>query len=116
MPPPANLQQAANQAYDNMYVQWNTGQLKSRLTSFASQCSPFFKEGNPNDRTVGNWLIPIQALAANMSAGVTPLSLFNDAVQYIYRMCWQADAMQTAGLISATQANAVLVNYITYFV
>ena len=115
MPPPANLQEAANQAYDNMFVFWNLGQLKARLAGFATLCSSSFKEGSPNDRTVGNWLIPIQALAASMPAGVTPLSQFNDAVQYVYRMCWQADAMQTAGLISATQANLVLLSYLTNF-
>jgi hypothetical protein len=115
MPAAVTLQAAANDAYDFMFVWWQAGQLKARMTGFAAQMSPSFADDVPNDRTVGDWLIPIAALANTMGAAVQPLTQFNASVQYIYRICWQADAMRTANLISAAQATAVLNQFNIWF-
>jgi hypothetical protein len=115
MPPSLSLQAAANAAYDDMFVWWQSTQLKARLTGFGVQAALIFSDDNPNDRTVGDWFVPIQALATIMGAAVQPLTQFNAAVQYVYRICWQGDAMQTAGLITPAQAAALLVQFNTWF-
>jgi hypothetical protein len=115
MPAAGNLQAAANDCYDSMFVFWAVGQLKFRMTGFCALAAQSFSDALPNDRTVGNWLIPMQALAESMGAGVVPVTQFNAAAQYVYRICWQGDAMDTAGLITNAQATALLLAYNSFF-
>jgi hypothetical protein len=111
MPPSATLQDAASNAYDDMFVWWQIGQLKLRYAQFIGSALPFFNVTVPTDRTVANWFVPIQALNDQMAAGVVPLVQFNEAVQSIYRICWQGSSMRTATLITAPQAAGLLAAY-----
>jgi hypothetical protein len=113
MPPATNLQEAAGFAYDNMFVWWGLGggQLKLRLTGFLNGVNPEFPEDTPNNRPVSNWFALLKALVETMPSPRPDLEGFNQAVQYIYRICWAADAMETAGLITSDQADQVLTSY-----
>jgi len=105
----ATLLDASVGCLNTTFTRWNAGTLKTNLTAFNATCSALFADDNPNDRTVGNWLIPLQSLTTQLS------SVFNesDYVTFtainaiLYRLFSQASA-RTPLQISVTQANAVL--------
>lgn len=117
MAPAADLQAAANDAYDDIFIYWQANSLKSRLTNFALaiNSSGDFPDDDPNSRTIGDWLIPIQALADTI-VGKGTLDQFNTAVQYVYRICWAADVMSqtTPPVITPAAAAVVLTQFNTY--
>jgi hypothetical protein len=110
----ATLIAAANGCLATMFTRYTAGTIKADLQAFATQITGTFSDDNPNDRTVGNWLVSIQAIASAFS-GVFAIAddyTFQRSVEAVYRMCWQANdrSLGTPGAnqISATQATAVL--------
>lgn len=118
MPLAANLIEAAGFAYENLFTWWGLGggQLKVRLSSFLFQINPDFPEEIPNNHPVSNWFPLLKALTETMPSPRPDLDGFNQAVQYVYRICWATSAMQTAGLITNAQATEVLNSYNGVFV
>lgn len=105
----ANLTAATYGCAATMYARWIAGTLKADLTAFAASVAPLFSDDNPNDRTVGNWLVIVQAIASQMTAGITAdQSVIDASVQACFRLFNQASARQASGQISLAQANAVL--------
>jgi len=105
----ANLTAATYGCAATMYARWLAGTLKADLTAFSASVSPLFSDDNPNDRTVGNWLVIVQAITSQMTAGITAdQSVIDSAVQTLYRFFNQTDSRRATGQISLAQANAVL--------
>ncbi len=117
MPPAANLQEAAGLAYDNLYTKWALGYLQyfPALLSFVQALASnpnLFPESAPNNHPIANWLAVISAYSVDLTPNTLPaLVQLNEGAQLIYRICWCADALRTANLITAPQAAAVLTQY-----
>jgi len=109
----ASLPFAASLSYDRASVHWAANTLPAALTAFATAASAFFEDAVPNDRPIGNWLVLIRGLATQMGAApynTNPGSLvtFNQAVEYLFRICWAANYARADGLISAAQVTGLL--------
>jgi hypothetical protein len=107
----ATLLEAAGIAYDNLYVKWQLNQLKIRLTNFCSGVSPSFPDSDVNGRPIGNWLIPIRALAQDIPAVGVQLDDLTTAAQQIYRICYLGSQLEASGQITPAQAAALLLQY-----
>lgn len=106
-----SLAQAAGLTFDNLQVKWAIGQLKVRMTNFWSQVIDLFPESEVNSHPVSNWLTVVASLSDQLPLGVTPLTDLDNSAQAIYRTCWMGSALQTQGLITTAQANALLGSY-----
>ncbi len=102
---------AAGQAFDNLNVRWLANQLKSALTLFWKNNLPSFPEQQVDAHPVSNWLTIIAALADQMPATNVPLEQLTAAAEFVYRLCWMADALQTSGGITALQATNLRLSY-----
>lgn len=114
----ADLPEAAGLAYDNLYVKALLGpQLQAALITFLNQATPSFPESAPNNHPISNWLTVINAFYSDNQpfTGITSpggsLDQLNTIAQLIYRICWCGDALEDAGLITGTQATALLTAY-----
>lgn len=105
-----DLSDAANLTYQQLALKWTANTLDTACASFSAAASALLSDGLAGDRTVGNWLIPIDGVIADMPVGVVPVELFSTVVSYIYKMCWQAFSVNalTPPLISNVQAAALL--------
>lgn len=115
----ASLPEAAALAWGNLYLKWQSNDLKSSLTSFWQGTIETFPEQLDNSHPVSNWLTLIAALAAGMPAtGVSYQDLIV-SVDTVYRVCWMTSQLLTQGLITSTQAttgpSSVLVAYNAQF-
>lgn len=114
------LIQAAQQAWDNLYAQWSTGDLKQQLELFVDDLLATFPDGNPGGRPVANWLTLLDALQQDMSQG-GPGTAFSDpgamrmAASYVYKLCYMTNELQTDTAITGAQAAAVLAAYNSRF-
>lgn len=104
----ANLTDAAHLSYTRASVHWAAGNLRTKLTAFITAVRPIFEDAIPNDRPVGNWIILLANTEGSMSAGVTPESQFNTAVEQLFRICSAGASQLAAGLITAGKATALL--------
>ncbi len=113
----ANLVEAANLSYLNIYTPWQLGvPLITKLLTFSSNVAAQFSDTRPNDRPVGNWIIPFQAFAVFMqTAPIRVPTNLNTAVQFVYRICYATNQLNVQGLISGAQATAVLTSYNALF-
>jgi len=112
MPPAANLRAAANASFLNCSNQFAVGALKTALADFVTQGIVDFPDTVANNRPVGNWFVPIQSLSTSMNASLAfTLSQLDEAANLVFRICMAGDAIQTAGLITAPQAAALLAAY-----
>jgi hypothetical protein len=105
------LPQAAGQAFDNLAVRWNEGQLKSVLSAYWPQIRNLFPDSNVNARPISNWMTIISSLTDQMDFGRPPLTVLNLSAQVVYRLCWMANALNVQGLITNTEALNVLAAY-----
>jgi hypothetical protein len=105
------LSQAAGQAYDNLHIRWLANQLKSVLASFSAATLNTFPQSAPSNNPVSNWLTLIAALAAPMPATNVPIEQLTEAAEFVYRLCWMANFLQSTGGITNTQANFLLASY-----
>jgi hypothetical protein len=103
-----DLQGAGFLSYSQMSIAWVADTLKTKSAQYAAATSPLFSDVVANDRTVGNWLVPIYGALQVMPATSVPNDEFNQMVEYIARMCFAGYAMLNQGLISAPQAAATL--------
>ena len=108
----ATLTIAAGASYTDCNGKTGSGVLKSALASFAAAMPPIFPDAIQNNRQVGNWAIPIQALSASMSAslGFSTVQL-NLAADLIYRACFAGVKAQANGFITAGQGTSLLAAY-----
>lgn len=113
----ANLTSAAALTYDQMRIKaLITGSsIKTQLTSFIAAVNPIVPDSIPNNRPVGNWLIPMAALAQTMRGLDMSLSDFNLAVDYVSKLCSVANVQRNAGLITVAQGTALLAAWNTAF-
>lgn len=111
MAPALTLLQAAGIAYDNLYVKWQLNQLKVRLQNFCSGVSPTFPDGDERTRPIGNWLIPIRALAEEIPTVDVELDDLTAAAQMVYRICYLGSQLEANGQITAGQGAALLLQY-----
>lgn len=104
-----NLVEAASLSYDQCAIHWYNNALKAQFLAFVAAAEPIFLDPIPNDRPVGNWLIPMQAVAAVPTVGQPDIVGFNERVEYLYRICLAGQSQFDNGaLISAAQRDALL--------
>lgn len=124
----ANLDQAAALAADNYYALWTADTLKTAVTTFAADApmNALFLNAATNDQPIINWIAVVAAQATQILPfvqvtvsgkpyGIGTLATMSQAVDYMYRLCKLAYAMQQAGLITSGQAAAILTAYNTNF-
>lgn len=109
----ANLTEAANLTYDQLSLAWLASTIQAKYAAFITALQPagqpaVFRDSVPNDRPVGNWLPLMAAVQSQMDVGVLPQDQFNAAVDHLYRMCLGAASALANGLITNTQATAML--------
>ena len=118
------LDQAAAQAYNNLFPKWVAGApLPASLLAFTNPLilnPDIFPEETPDFHPVSNWCALIQSITKQMISFVGPpfvpgqgisYALLNTAANYVYRMCWMTLFLQQHGFISAPQGAAVLAAY-----
>lgn len=115
----ANLPAAAALTWGNLYVKWQSNDLKSSMVAFWQACIDTFPEQLDNSRPVSNWLTLIAALSERIPAVGVPYDQLMQAVDTVYRVCWITSQLQGQGLISAAQGstgpNSILVQYNAQF-
>ena len=102
---------AAGQAFDNLYIRWQTNQLRVRVIAFCTAAALTFPDDNARSRPVGNWLIVIRGYVEPLPAVSIELDDLNALAQQIYRICYLASQLNTSGDVTNAQATALLANY-----
>jgi len=107
------LAKAAGLAWDNANVHWLGvgGSLKTVLTNFCAFALPSFGESDPNSHPVSNWLTILSNQADLMDASNVPIDQMAAATRSVYGVCWMGQFLQTAGLITSSQAADLLAAY-----
>ena len=114
----ANLEDAANLSYARISVKWTANTVRANTNAFIIACALVLDDNAPTDRTVGNWLVPLNALATQMNADSNnpmPQALFNTLVEYVYRMMMAAAYAQAQSRITTAQSNALLAAWNTNY-
>lgn len=110
----ATLKAAAGLAYSHMTTRWIAGTLKANLLAFVNAFTPQFSEATQLDHPILNWAAVISALDASLTAGgpgVITFVQFNDACQFMYRLCWLGQVLLDQNKITNGQAAAILASY-----
>jgi hypothetical protein len=103
------LTEAAYLSYDQCGIHWNAGVLRDAFSEFLPAASAIFSDSRPDDRPVGNWLVPMYALLTQVEAASPESQRFLDScVQYLYRICYAGYVMRQQGLITNAQAVSLL--------
>lgn len=114
----ATLEEAANLSYARISVKWAANTVRANTNAFIIACALVLDDNSPNDRTVGNWLIPLNAQATQMGLNTgnpMPQALFNTLVEYVYRMMMAAAYAQIQSRITTAQSNAILAAWNTNY-
>lgn len=122
----ADLLEAAGLAPSNLQPLWAADTLRPAVIAFWEQASPTFPDQIPNNRPIGNWIAVIAAFAPTIldydqappltaPLGLGTLATYQQAVDYVYRLCKLAHALRAQGLITAPQATALLAAYNAHF-
>lgn len=111
MPAAANLQVAAVDAFDNLHTLWLADTLKAKLTAFNISTLAIFPQEDPNNHPCSNWAVLLYGLSDQMPLANVPYDGLITAADWVYRLCWVADRLDTDGLITAAQATALLAAY-----
>lgn len=112
--PAATLKQAAGQCTTHMTTRWIAGTLKANLLAFVNGFTAQFSEQMKFDHPILNWSAVILALDSELVAGgpaVIDYTQFNNACQYVYRLCWLAQILLDQGKITGPQGAAILAAY-----
>lgn len=105
----ADLTEAAHLSYDQVGILWNAGTLRTSILAFTQQVLPIFDDARPNDRPVGNWLVPIAALPIDVEAQSPESQTFVQGCQnLLFRICFAGSDQLALGNITNTQATALL--------
>lgn len=119
----ADLIEAASLTLENLYALWVVDDLSARVTDFAAALFVHFPDDDQNNQPIGNWLAVIAAFAPTIndfsnggaSVGLSSISTYQQAVDYVYRLCKFAAAYRDLNLISAAQVTALLAAYNAQF-
>ena len=114
----ATLEDAANTSYARISVKWIANTVRANTNAFIIACALQLDDNDPNARTVGNWLVPLNALATQMNADSNnpmPQALFNTLVEYVYRMMMAAAYAESQSRISSAIATALLAAWNTNY-
>jgi len=120
----ATLEEAAGQAFDNLFELWKFGAsaLKDAVTQFEEALLPTFPESDAVGLPIAAWLIVIASLAEQMppeaepGVVVVPYGDLVAAADYVYRICWLgAKPTPTSPDITTAQQTALLLAYNTNF-
>lgn len=105
----ADLTEAAHLSYDQCGILWNAGTLRTNFLAFTQAVIPIFDDARPNDRPVGNWLVPIAAIPADVPAETPESQAFVQGCQnLLFRICFAGADQLALGNITNTQATALL--------
>lgn len=125
MPPAANLDDCANDVSLALLPHWRNNTLEAAMVAFATDLDPEFPDGTPNNQPIGNWIGVIGSFAPSVldfvqdltrpSIGVGTITTYRLSVQYVYRLVKIASALLAQGLISSTQATAIVNSFNTNF-
>lgn len=105
------LPEAAFQAYSNLYTLYLANTLKTQVAAFCAAILPTFPDETPDGRPVANWATLLYVTSSQMPSSSVPYTSLNDAATQLYKLCFMAQALKDAGLITASQASAVLTQY-----
>ncbi len=109
--PASSLVDAANKSYTDLYALWVATTLKAKLTSFYAAAQVIFPDQTAAAvAPCNNWLSLIASLYTTMAATVAYQDM-NTSANYVYRLCWVANALETQGLVTSAQATALLAAY-----
>lgn len=108
------LEEAANEADDNMFPFFVSAGLQARVTNFAQAGLALFADTAPRSRPVANWFTVLARVADLMSTPPT-LPQYEQAMDYVYRCCHMGQALLNQGDISAPNAAAMLASYNAQF-
>jgi hypothetical protein len=104
-----SLEEAAHRTYFRTHVYQQNDQLVARTQAFIDAASVLFPDSTPINRAVGNWIPILQAdVNTEFTDAHMPLSLWNQYVEHIYRMCLACSALENIGLITGPQALGLL--------
>lgn len=125
MAPAANLLEAATKTPSNLLPLWEASTLQAKVIAFWQAIDPEFPDEVDSNQPVSNWIAIIAAFAPsildyeqpapNSGVGLNTQATFQTTVDYIYRLCKFAYYYAAQGLISATQAAAILTAYNAQF-
>lgn len=125
-----SLDQAAGQAFENLFPIWTVGNniLRFRLISFAQDALTIFPVADANGTPIANWAVLITGLAAAMPQVVitippilVPYDQLVTAADYVSRICFLASggALFSQSVlppnITNAQRNALLDSYNAQF-
>lgn len=113
----SNLKEAAYLTYDQLGLVFPGMQtLHTKLADFITACDVVVPDAQPNNRPVGNWLIPMSSLEYAMrNAGPNencPQLYLDRMVDMVSKLCWSAYANT---LITNAQRTAILAAWNTAF-
>lgn len=113
----ANLAAAAGLSYDQCNLAAVANTLKTKFKAFLTEVSPIFDDARENDRTVGNWIIPMWALSVQLDAiaGAVNTSQLDAIVSYLFRICYAGALAQSEQRIATAQADDLLAAWNTHF-
>lgn len=107
----SDLLDAAGLTYERSSLRWLANTLRANFQAYLVACAAVVPDTTENDRTVGNWLVPMTALAAQMNASSSnPLEqeLYNTLVDYVYRFNLAGYYAEQQGRITNAQATQLL--------
>lgn len=117
-----DLFEAAEQAPADLQLLWQADTLQDDVIAFWREALVAVPASIPNNKPLANWLAIIAAFAPSIldyeATNVTgtqnmlgTLTTYQTSVDYVYRFCKLAYALQGQGLITNTQATALLAAY-----
>jgi hypothetical protein len=119
----ADLMDAANLAEDNLFPLWKADTLQAKVTAFWQAINPVFPDEDAPSRPIGAWVAIIAAFAPTIlpfnnigiDVGSNTIVTFQQAVQYIYRICKLGFALNAQAFITPSQSTALLAAYNAQF-
>src|SRR5215470_7553204 len=109
----ASLTEAAISAADNLLTLYTGNTLKAKTAAFCATALAIFPDQTQSSRPVADWLTLLSALSDQMPVASVPYSSLNSAIDYVYRLCFLATALntQTPQQVTNAQATALLAAY-----
>lgn len=112
----ANLEQAAHLSYSQTSIAYAGAALNPKFIAFVNAAAAIFdSDSNANQRTVGNWIIPMYALSSQLLGATPSQTQYNQMVEYLYRICYAGLFAASDNRITASQATALLAAWNTQF-
>lgn len=110
MPEPT-LTEAAKQSWTNMVDLTIAGTLGSAIATFCRAVIAAFPAPTTKNHPVLNWNAVLFGYQSQMGGSANDYVELRISADYVYRLCYMAAQSQTQGLISTTQAAAILAAY-----